>query len=255
MCRLFGMLAPEPTTARFWLIGAPGSMVEQSYGNPHGTGLAYYEDGRPIMEKHPIAAHQDWQFAAEARHVHSHLFVAHVRYATHGKPRLENTHPFTHSSLIFAHNGTIEGLKELCASLGPFRGDTDSERYFALLRHHIREAPDALTGIRQAVGWIKENCAYYTSLNFLLADGDSLYALRFPRERELHLRRLEAEEDFQGQSSYGSCIECRHRAGAILFASEEIAEEIDPAPSSWRALEPGTLAVARPDLRLELHHV
>ena len=41
---------------------------------------------------------------------------------------------------------------------------------------------------------------------------------------------------------------CRH--GAMLFTSEKL----DPSPS-WEELEPGTLAVARPDLSLNLHHV
>jgi predicted glutamine amidotransferase len=93
-----------------------------------------------------------------------------------------------------------------------------------------------------------ENCAY-TSLNFLLADGDFLYAFRLAGTEGLYVRRLEAE-DFRGQSSYGTRTESRHSHGAILFASEEV----DSAPS-WRELEPWTLAVAHRDLRLEVHDV
>ena len=250
MCRLFGMLAPEPITAQFWLLGAPDSVLEQSYRNPDGTGLAHYVGREPVVEKHSIAAHEDREFVAEARKVRSHLFVAHVRHATRGEPRLENTQPFAHGSLVFAHNGTIDGLEDLPPSSSGFiLGNTDSERYFALLHHRISEASDTLTGIRQAVHWIKENCSY-TSLNFLLADGDSLYALRLPGKEGLFLRHVEAEEDLRGQSSYGTRTEGRHSRGAVLFASEEL----DPSPS-WRELEPGTLTVARRDLRLELHQV
>jgi hypothetical protein len=133
--------------------------------------------------------------------------------------------------------------------LGLFLGDTDSERYFVLLQHHIREVPDTVTGIRKTVDWIKENCTY-TSLNFLLADGDSLYALRLPDTKGLFVRRLEAEEDLRGSSSYGTRAEGCHHSGAILFASERI----DSAPS-WRELEPGTLEVARRDLRLEMYRI
>jgi predicted glutamine amidotransferase len=142
MCRLFGMLSPEPVTARFWLLDAPDSVLDQSLRNPDGTGLAHYVGSEPVVDKQPIAAYEDRQFAAEARHVHSHLFVAHVRHATRGEPRPENTQPFSHGPLVFAHNGTIEGLEELAGSLGLFLGDTDSERYFVLLQHHIREVPD-----------------------------------------------------------------------------------------------------------------
>lgn len=133
--------------------------------------------------------------------------------------------------------------------MGLFLDDTDSERYLALLYHYIGEVRDTITGIRKSVDWIKKNCTY-TSLNFLLADGDSLYALRLPGKEGLHLRRLEPEEDLRGLSSYGTRTEGHVPQGAILFASERI----DPAPS-WRELEPGTLAVARRDLRLEMYHV
>lgn len=173
------MLAPEPIAARFWLLRASDSVLRQSHRNPDGTGLAHYVGRRPVVEKHPIAAHRDWEFAAKARRVRSHLFVAHVRHATQGEPRLENTQPFAHDSLVFAHNGNIDGLEDLPDSRGPFEGDTDSERYFALLRHHISNAPDTLTGIREAVSRVMKNYTY-TSLNFLLADGDFLYALRLP---------------------------------------------------------------------------
>ena len=249
MCRLFGMLSPEPVAAQFWLLGATDSVLDQSYRNPDGTGLAHYVGPDPVVDKQPIAAYEDREFAAEARHVHSHLFVAHIRHATRGEPRPENTQPFSHGSLVFAHNGTIDGLEELPGSSGLLLGDTDSERYFVLLQHHLREAPDAITGIRKTVDWVKENCTY-TSLNFLLADGDSLYALRLPDTKGLFVRRLEAEEDLRGLSSYGTRTEGHHRSGAMIFASERI----DSAPS-WRELEPGTLAVARRDLRLEMYRI
>jgi predicted glutamine amidotransferase len=219
MCRLFGILAAEPVAARFWLLGATDSVRDQSYRNPDGTGLAHYVGPRPVVEKHPIAAHEDREFAAEACRAHSHLFIAHVRHATRGEPRLENTQPFSRGSLVFAHNGTIDGLEELPGSLGLFLGDTDSERYLALLHHYIGEARDTITGIRKSVDWIKKNCTY-TSLNFLLADGDSLYALRLPSKEGLFLRHLEAEEDFRGLSSYVTRTEGRYSRGTVLFASE-----------------------------------
>ncbi len=243
------MLAPEPITAQFWLLSAPDSVLDQSYRHPDGTGLAHYVGSEPVVDKHSIAAHEDRKFAAEAHDAHSHLFLAHIRHATRGEPRLENTQPFAHGSLVFAHNGTIDGLEDLPNSSGFILGDTDSERYFALLHHHISEAPDTLTGIQRTLNWIKENCSY-TSLNFLLADGDSLYALRLPGKEDLFVRHVEAEEDLRGQSSYGTRTESRHSREAVLFASEEL----DPSPS-WRELEPGTLAVARRDLRVELHQV
>jgi predicted glutamine amidotransferase len=140
-------------------------------------------------------------------------------------------------------------LEELPESLGLFLGETDSERYFALLHHHIGKAQDTITGIRKAIDWIEENCTY-SSLNFLLADGESHYALRFPEQERLFVRRLEPEEELRGLSSYGTRTEGRVPQGAVLFASERVDTAL-----SWRELEAGTLAVARRDLRVDLHQV
>ena len=250
MCRLFGLIAPEPTSARFWLLNAPDSVVDQSHRNPDGTGLAYYdEDFRANVDKQPIAAHQDQEFTSEAHHVRSHLFVAHVRHATQGKISQENTQPFVHAELVFAHNGNVEGLEHLPFPVGPLYGDTDSERYFALLHHHVREASDTFVGIQKTVEWISKN-RDFTSLNFLLADGKSLYALRSVGNENLWVRRLEAGEDLLGPSSYGTRAETSLGHGAVLFASEKL----DHAPS-WEKLEPGTLVIADRDLRLERHQL
>lgn len=252
MCRLFGMMSSGPTAATFWLLSAPDSVLDQSYKNADGTGLAYYDaEGRATVDKQPITAYQDRGFAAEARHVRSHLFVSHVRHAASGGVSLENTQPFAEERLVFAHNGTIEGLDDLPFPVGPFRGDTDSERYFTLLRHYVvSEARDTLDGIKRTVDWIRSNRPY-SSLNFLLADGERLYALRYPDDEDLYVRRLDAGEDLLGPSSYGTRTEARLRHGAYIFASERL-DEAD----SWEKLEPGTLAVAHHEpLRLDLHHI
>jgi glutamine amidotransferase len=80
MCRLFGMTAgPERLQATFWLLGAGDSLVAQSHRNADGTGLGHFdEDGRPRVDKAPIAAFEDRAFAADARRVRSTTFVAHV---------------------------------------------------------------------------------------------------------------------------------------------------------------------------------
>jgi predicted glutamine amidotransferase len=54
-----------------------------------------------VVEKHPIAAHEDREFATEAHDAHSHLFLVRIRLATPGEPRLENTQPFAHGSLVY----------------------------------------------------------------------------------------------------------------------------------------------------------
>src|SRR6516164_425908 len=148
MCRLFGMSGGrEPVRATFWLLEAPDSLSQQSRREPDGTGLGAYDpDGKPVVSKQPLAAYEDQQFAQEAREVSSRTFIAHVRYASTGAISPENTHPFEQRSRLFAHNGVIEDLERLERELGDARelvkGETDSERYFALITKEIERDGD-----------------------------------------------------------------------------------------------------------------
>jgi predicted glutamine amidotransferase len=107
MCRLFGMSAGQrPLRATFWLLDAPDSLRTQSRRDADGTGIGYFDgNGAPRVEKAPIAAFDDRDFAAQARRVWSRTFVAHVRHATDGALTMANTHPFCMDGRLFAHNG------------------------------------------------------------------------------------------------------------------------------------------------------
>src|SRR3954452_16503140 len=130
MCRLFGMATGlEPARATFWLIDAPDSLSKQSRMQPDGTGLGWVDDdGIPWVDKAAIAAWEDATFALEAREISSANFLAHVRFASTGGLRPENTHPFIQGGRMLAHNGVIEGLDALEEHLGEQRalvaGDT-----------------------------------------------------------------------------------------------------------------------------------
>lgn len=93
MCRLFGLHAGrELATATLWLLNAPDSLSEQSRRNPDGTGVGVFgPDGRPIVDKQPMAAWEDKEFATEAHELRGTTFIAHVRYASTGGTTLENT--------------------------------------------------------------------------------------------------------------------------------------------------------------------
>ena len=193
MCRLFGLSsAPLRTRATFWLLDAPDSLSRQSHHDPDGTGLGYFTaDGAPHVDKAPIAAYQDRAFAEEARQVESATFVAHVRYASTGSLLDRNTHPFEQDGRLFAHNGVVEGLDQLDAHLGPdrslVRGDTDSERFFALItRETRRNGGDVTAGIHHAARWLAEHLPVY-ALNLVLVTPEQMWALRYPATHELYV--------------------------------------------------------------------
>lgn len=187
MCRLFALHAGHPVTATFWLLDAPDSLTAQSRRNPDGTGLGVFgTDGDPVIRKQPIAAWRDLAFATEAREMSGTTFIAHVRYATTGPAEETNTHPFLQNGRIFAHNGVVEGLEVLDARLAGLgaaelvRGDTDSERVFALITASIRShGEDVGMGLVEALHWLRENVPIY-AVNVLLATATDLWALRYP---------------------------------------------------------------------------
>jgi predicted glutamine amidotransferase len=120
MCRLFGLAAgPRRVAATFWLVKAPDSLAEQSRREPDGAGLGWFAaDGTLCVDKRPIPAYADREFASRAHEVRSNMFVAHVRYASTGGLDERNTHPFEQDGRLFAHNGVIEGLEQLDERLG-----------------------------------------------------------------------------------------------------------------------------------------
>ncbi|MFJ6217071.1 class II glutamine amidotransferase [Streptomyces sp. NPDC092296] len=257
MCRLFGMSsAPRRTHATFWLLEAPDSLSEQSHRDPDGTGLGYFDAaGRPQLHKAPLAAYQDRAFAQQARHVESATFVAHVRYASTGGLVARNTHPFRQHDRLFAHNGVIEGLDLLDARLGGdlalVAGDTDSERFFALItRETAARGGDVGAGIAAAARWIAEHLPVY-ALNLVLTTPDGLWALRYPDTHALYvLERAAGGQHGDRQLAHtGSGGRLRVRAAelagapAVVVASERLDE--DPG---WRPLGPGELLHVGPDL-------
>jgi predicted glutamine amidotransferase len=263
MCRLFGMSGgPERVQATFWLVEAPDSLAQQSHREPDGTGLGWYDTaGRPVVSKQPLAAYEDREFAREAKQVSSHTFVAHVRYASTGALTPENTHPFSQRDRLFAHNGVIQDLTQLESELGDAMslvgGETDSERFFALITREIDRTGDVSDGIASAARWVAENLPIL-SINLVLITGSDLWALRYPDTHELHvLERAAGGPDGTAELHHATP---RHRikvhsadlAGrpAVTVASEPMDD--DPG---WRPLESGELLHVDAGLNLHSHRV
>ena len=81
--------------------------------------------------------------------------IAHTRWATHGKPSKENSHPHIDNSKTFAvvHNGIIENyseLKEFLISKGyKFLSQTDTEVIPNLIHYYYTNGPVSILGNNQ----------------------------------------------------------------------------------------------------------
>ncbi len=244
VCRLFGMSAGrEPARATFWLLDAPDSLSVQSHREPDGTGLGWFDaQGAAHVSKQAHAAYEDRRFAREAREVSSTTFVAHVRFASTGALELHNTHPFEQAGRLFAHNGVIEELKTLEEHLGDdlrlVKGDTDSERFFALItRETAARDGDVGAGIEAACGWIAANLPVF-AINFVLASQDGLWALRYPQTHPLYVLERPPGEPLEHSSGLGTRV---HTIDAIERPLVVLASERMDAAPGWKLLESGEL--------------
>jgi predicted glutamine amidotransferase len=252
MCRLFGLAGAQPLSATFWLLDAPDSLRRQSHREPDGTGLGWFDDqGRPALAKRALAAYRDRSFAREARTLRSPRFVGHIRFASTGALEQRNTHPFELEGRLFAHNGVIEGLEELDRHLGAdlamVGGETDSERFFALITREIaRRNGDVRAAIAAAVEWVAENLPLL-SLNFVMIAPDGLWALRYPAVHELYVLRHPPGRALEQRSSHGTRIHAQHglEHPCVVVASERMDDEGD-----WRELTGGELLHIGPALEV-----
>jgi len=259
VCRLLGLNAGrEPVSASFWLVDAPDSLEVQSHRNVDGSGIGYFgPSGAPVLDKQPEAAYADQEFLRDARRATSVTFVAHVRYATAGSRTLANTHPFTMNGRIMAHNGGFGDLGSLEEHLGSYRdlvhGDTDSERYFALITQQIdAHGGDVGAGIAAAARWIGARLPV-SSLNTIVATAGELWALRYPGQHALHIIERPAgasggaETGMHARSTTSSVhVPALHAVPSVVVASEELDGE-----RGWRMLADGELVHVRADLGVE----
>jgi glutamine amidotransferase len=277
MCRLLGLTAGrEPISASFWLLDAPDSLEVQSRRNADGSGIGFFDlSGTPVLDKQPEAAFQDEEFTREAKQARSPVFVAHVRWATAGGRTVQNTHPFAMQGRIMAHNGGLGDVGRLAEQLGSYRdlvlGETDSERYFALITQQIdAHGGDVGAGIAAAAGWIAARLPV-SSLNTVVAAPGELWALRYPGQHALHILERPAGESIPaaaasggeaaggtaGGTAAGAGLHVRSATSSVhapalqelpsvVVASEELDGE-----RGWRMLASGELVHVRPDLTVE----
>ena len=251
VCRLFGLTAGENrVSATFWLLDAPDSLEVQSHRNVDGAGLGYFgPDGEPVLDKQPEPAFRDQEFQRAARQAESTTFVAHVRWATAGGRTERNTHPFGMKGRVMAHNGGFGSLAQLEAELGPYAdlvlGDTDSERYFALITKETdAHGGDVGAGIAAAASWIGRHLPV-SSLNAIVAAPGELWALRYPDQHALHILERPEGGELHVRSATSS-VHMPSRTASVVVASEELDGE-----SGWRMLAPGELVHVRIDLGVE----
>lgn len=183
MCQLLGMNANVPTDICFSFTGfrQRGGATDH---HADGWGIGFFEDAgcRLFIDTEPSA---DSPIAAlvSAYPIRSHHVIAHIRKATQGLVRLQNTHPFQREMggryWLFAHNGDLKGFTCQPGTVQPV-GDTDSEQAFChLLNALLAECPDGRPDeatLLAVATRVATAVSRHGTFNFLLSNGEWLMA-------------------------------------------------------------------------------
>jgi len=258
MCRLFGFRSAASERVHDALVLERNSLLRQSLEHPDGWGIASWQDGSlPDVVRGLGAAHLDPEFERVSSGVQARTVLAHLRLASVGSVKLDNAHPFIHGRWAFAHNGTLHAFDRhraaiealIAATYRSFRGDTDSERCFALFLTRLATRADldgqpSLHDVQWSLASVLDDVARITdvdvgtgkrsAMNFLVTDGDLLAAIR--RDRTLF---------FAAESAEGVPVRERPASGTRLHALEVASEELQ-GPDVWHEVpQDGVIGIDR----------
>jgi predicted glutamine amidotransferase len=150
MARMFGFIGNRSDLgARVLEVNASVLRIRREPSFPLGWGIGFYQSGEVLLRRRPIDERELIDMAEAAENVRTDVMIGHIRRATVGSLRTENTHPFRYRSWLFAQTGTIQGFdrlrERLLASQPEFlrrnvRGETDSELFFYLFLSFLHDA-------------------------------------------------------------------------------------------------------------------
>jgi glutamine amidotransferase len=219
MARLVGFIANRPDLCnRFAEHEESALRVSNEGSEPWGWGIGFYQSGEILLKRRPIDDRRALTIADMINEVRSDIIVAHVRRATVGSLRTDNTHPFRYQQWMFADTGTVAGFgkvrSKMLDSLPEFlqrglRGDTDSELLFNLFLSFLHDAGkldhpavgprDVTAALKSSLGLVnritREAGLPPTQVNVLLATPDYLVAAHYGAA--MGYRVLRGRDDFE----------------------------------------------------------
>lgn len=244
MCRMAGIIANKEVDFYFSLSTATNSLRNQSRRNPDGWGIGYFEAHTPKVIKSSQAAFKSEQFVELSQDIKSRIIISHVRYASVGSVNNRNSHPFVYKNWIFAHNGTLEkeALRKMIKEeyIADLTSDgIDSELYFRYVIQNIEETGDIIEGIKKAVNKVLSK-AYRYGANFIMSDGERLYAFKYENPLNLLKRHPKTPVYYQSKET-GVLMESKRLSNekAVIIASEKITTD-----EEWQTISDGELVIA-----------
>lgn len=147
MCGIVGAVAQRDVTP-ILLEG----LKRLEYRGYDSAGIAVLDKSAKLERVRVAGKIKDLEQAINATQLLGQTGIAHTRWATHGKPTIENAHPhICRDQIALVHNGIIENhakLREQQKNLGyEFTSDTDSEVVVNQIHHYLEQGEDLLSAV------------------------------------------------------------------------------------------------------------
>jgi glutamine amidotransferase len=114
MSRLFAIVINDPQRVACALYPTRDALVASSA--PEGWGLASYQGGEVLLQRHPKPLQAPLDFFKQVRDLRTDYVVGHVSDAG-TQAKLENTQPFRFRQWVYAQSGSAGPLAEVRAGL------------------------------------------------------------------------------------------------------------------------------------------
>jgi predicted glutamine amidotransferase len=259
MARLFGLLGNRSDLTGRVLAFERDALRVRTAGVSVGWGLGFYQGGEVLIRRRPLDEREDIDVAQLGSDVRADVVVGHVRQATIGTLRTENTHPFRYRQWLYAQTGTVSGFEQLrdrlMGSVPEFlragiRGDSDAEIVFqvflsflhdagklddlivdpAIVREAIRRSLLLVDSISAEVG------GGPAEVNMIVSNGDLLVAAH--RRQKMGVRTFSGRDD--AEAIIGDDAQLRRRTpelAQVHFAIVASDFDEDAVPPRWNAVK------------------
>lgn len=172
MCGIIGYIGEK----RFSIDVIIDGLKHLEYRGYDSAGIAYVKDNNVVIERE---VGRISNLESVLKKDTSHIGIGHTRWATHGKPTKENSHPHKVGNITLVHNGIIDNFMELKSVLMSegytFKSDTDTEVAAAYIDSLYKENNDMIKSLSICVNKFLGSYAFGI-INEL--ETDVLYALR-----------------------------------------------------------------------------
>ncbi|WP_439368148.1 glutamine--fructose-6-phosphate transaminase (isomerizing) [Bradyrhizobium sp. PMVTL-01] len=168
MCGIVGILGREPVAEQL-----VDSLKRLEYRGYDSAGVATLE-GKYLERRRAEGKLKNLEKRLEAEPLRGTTGIGHTRWATHGKPTVNNAHPHATERVAVVHNGIIENFRELREELEKkgtvFHTETDTEIVLHLVDDLLTRGNKPVEAVKLALGRLRGAFA----LGFIFAGDDDL---------------------------------------------------------------------------------